>query len=66
MLTAPYFCQILTKFTVSRQIFIKAFNFKFHVNSSDERAQTHENKRSDSKADGQTDTLSERQTEGRT
>jgi hypothetical protein len=60
MQTAPYFCTILTKF-VSRQIFIEVFNVKFHVNSSDGSAQTLENKQTDRKADGQTDTLPERQ-----
>jgi len=44
---------------------MKVFNVKFHVNSSDGRVQTLENKRTNMKADGQTDTLSERQADGR-
>ena len=67
MQTAPYFCLILTKFIVSRQIFTKVLKVKFHVNSSYESALTHEEKRTDGKFDdlteGQTGVLSDRQTE---
>jgi hypothetical protein len=42
LLRTPYFCQILTKLGISRQMFIKVPNIQFHGNrSSGNRADTY-------------------------
>jgi hypothetical protein len=53
MQSGPYFCPILTKFVIFRQIFTDVPNIKFHANlPSESRADIYGH------TDGQTDTIS--------